>query len=104
MSVFSWSIYNGANYYMDVFGKKFQKELEQMKKDMARLQSSPGTMTPLPEPATDEKDIDKIPLLDNEKTKEGIIKDEKGDLTSDVPRGDAAGAIMESIENKLDST
>lgn len=74
MFVFSWSIWNGANYYMDVFGKKFQKELEQMKKEMARLQQSPGS-TPLHGPVDDESNlvatgngsIDKLPLLD-EKT------------------------------------
>lgn len=103
--VFSWSIWNGANYYMDVFGKKFQKELEQMRKEMQRLQSSPG-MTPSTDPTTDkesEKDIDKIPMLDEEKKKEGIVKDDKEEI-SDGPRGDAAGAIMEQVEAKLDST
>lgn len=108
MFVFSWSVWNGANYYMDVFGKKFQKELEQMKRDMARLQASPS---PLVAADTDnegrsegERDIDKIPLLDEEKEKEGIIKDDKGKITDDGPRADAAGAIMESVEKKLDST
>ncbi|PUU74499.1 hypothetical protein B9Z19DRAFT_1092689 [Tuber borchii] len=36
-----WSIYNGATYYIDVFGKRFQNELEQLKKDVAKWQSSP---------------------------------------------------------------
>lgn len=105
MFVFSWSIWNGANYYMDVFGKKFQKELEQMRREMQRLQNSPG-MTPHSDPVNDqetEKDVDKIPMLDEEKKKEGIIKDEKEEI-SDGPRGDAAGAIMETVEAKLDST
>ncbi|KAF1958885.1 hypothetical protein CC80DRAFT_21677 [Byssothecium circinans] len=39
--VFMWSTYNGANYYIEVFGKKFQKELEMLKKDMAKWQNSP---------------------------------------------------------------
>lgn len=39
--VFTWSIWNGANFYMDIFGKRFQKELEQMKKDVAKWQNSP---------------------------------------------------------------
>ena len=41
LSLFSWSIYNGATYYIDVFGTRFQKELEQLKKDVAKWQS-PG--------------------------------------------------------------
>ncbi|KAI9790481.1 MAG: hypothetical protein M1816_005145 [Peltula sp. TS41687] len=39
--VFSWSIYNGATYYIDVFGKRFQNELEQLKRDVVRWQNSP---------------------------------------------------------------
>ncbi|KAF8475668.1 hypothetical protein BDZ91DRAFT_649388 [Kalaharituber pfeilii] len=36
-----WSVYNGATYYIDVFGNRFQKELEQLKKDVAKWQNSP---------------------------------------------------------------
>ena len=43
MSVFVWSIYNGATYYIDVFGKRFQNELEQLRKDVARWQTSSET-------------------------------------------------------------
>jgi len=43
--LFSWSIYNGATYYIDVFGTRFQKELEQMKKDVAKWQTSPETFS-----------------------------------------------------------
>ncbi|KAI5847510.1 hypothetical protein BZA05DRAFT_426577 [Tricharina praecox] len=35
------SVYNGATYYIDVFGKRFQKELEQLRKDAAKWQNSP---------------------------------------------------------------
>lgn len=44
-AVFIWSIYNGATYYIDVFGKRFQKELEQLKKDVAKWQTSPSVVT-----------------------------------------------------------
>ncbi|KAF2000670.1 hypothetical protein P154DRAFT_575726 [Amniculicola lignicola CBS 123094] len=51
-AVFIWSVYNGATYYIDVFGKKFQKELEALKNDVSKWQSSPeggavgGAVTP----------------------------------------------------------
>ena len=46
-TVFVWSVYNGATYYIDVFGNRFQKELEALKKDVARWQASPEAgMTP----------------------------------------------------------
>ncbi|KAM0302655.1 hypothetical protein HYE67_009733 [Fusarium culmorum] len=41
MVVFTWSIYNGATYYIDVFGVRFQKELEAMKAEVAQWQNSP---------------------------------------------------------------
>lgn len=87
-SMFSWSIYNGATYYIDVFGTRFQKELEQMKKDVAKWQTSPETMnSPLLTPKAEggaatpqvrddsqaanghrrgESSVDDIPLLDTQ--------------------------------------
>lgn len=66
MAVFAWSIYNGATYYLDVFGKRFQKELEQMKKDVARWQSSPeAMMSPLLTPSEVQNPLDRIPPLDS---------------------------------------
>ncbi|KAL2074500.1 hypothetical protein VTL71DRAFT_8278 [Oculimacula yallundae] len=54
MAVFCWSVYNGATYYIDVFGKRFQNELEAMKKDMLKWQNSPDMMTsPLMTPRTE---------------------------------------------------
>ncbi|KAL2757197.1 hypothetical protein ACRALDRAFT_1062817 [Sodiomyces alcalophilus JCM 7366] len=40
MVVFTWSVYNGATYYIDVFGKRFQKELESLKLDVGQWPSS----------------------------------------------------------------
>ena len=41
MVVFTWSVWNGATFYIDVFGMRFSKELEQLKKDVAKWQSTP---------------------------------------------------------------
>lgn len=90
-AVFGWSVYNGATYYIDVFGKRFQNELEAMKQEVQKWQNSPDYMTsPLMTPRLDagadlgkvleeSKDgddrsnshgrhssVDKIPLLDRE--------------------------------------
>lgn len=104
MFVFSWSVWNGANYYMDVFGKKFQNELEQMKKDMAKLQGSPSALTPVSEPqdenGKDQAELDKIPLLDEKEKK--YAKD--GRVAEIGPKDHAEVAIMESTEKKLGST
>ncbi|KAK4191655.1 hypothetical protein QBC35DRAFT_528982 [Podospora australis] len=44
MTVFGWSVYNGSTYYIDVFGKRFQKELEAMKAEVAKWQHSTDMM------------------------------------------------------------
>ncbi|KAF2435510.1 hypothetical protein EJ08DRAFT_645799 [Tothia fuscella] len=60
VSVFTWSVWNGANYYIEVFGVRFQRELEALKKDVAKWQNTPelqgrnGLISPLMSPAADE--------------------------------------------------
>lgn len=44
--IFTWSIYNGSTYYIDVFGKRFQKELEAMKAEVANWQHNSDLVTP----------------------------------------------------------
>lgn len=39
-TVFAWSIYNGATFYIDIFGRRFQKELEQLRKEIGRLEDA----------------------------------------------------------------
>jgi len=82
MAVFCWSVYNGATYYIDVFGKRFQNELEAMRREVQKWQNSPEIMTsPLLAPKVDgggelgavlesdadghsrSRSVDKIPLL-----------------------------------------
>jgi hypothetical protein len=48
VTVFAWSIYNGSTYYIDVFGKRFQKELEAMKSEVMKWQSTPELMLQSP--------------------------------------------------------
>lgn len=80
MTVFAWSVYNGSTYYIDVFGKRFQKELEDMRAEVAKWQNSPDgagmlaspTLTPHERPETKwgkekRSSVDDIPLLVDEK-------------------------------------
>ncbi|CAL3964977.1 hypothetical protein PZA11_002153 [Diplocarpon coronariae] len=87
MAVFCWSVYNGATYYIDVFGKRFQNELEDMRKEVLKWQNSPDMMTsPLVTPRTEgggelgvvqesdgmgvsharSRSVDKIPMLNDQ--------------------------------------
>lgn len=36
--IFLWSAYNGANYYIEVFGKRFEKEVKHLKEEVNALQ------------------------------------------------------------------
>ncbi|RJE24623.1 hypothetical protein PHISCL_03047 [Aspergillus sclerotialis] len=88
VTMFVWSVHNGATYYIDIFGKRFQKELEELKKDVARWQSSPESSTsPLMEAnnassggaqvletsgESDKATLDQIPPLDSATMSTGI--------------------------------
>ncbi|KAK6437958.1 hypothetical protein LTR95_005848 [Oleoguttula sp. CCFEE 5521] len=41
MIVFTWASWNGANFYIEVFGKKMDKELESLRREVARMAKSP---------------------------------------------------------------
>lgn len=79
LAVFAWSVYNGATYYIDVFGKRFQRELEAMRCEVQKWQNSPELVqdtSPLAEGGAGEHaapggaaegGVDAIPLLGEEK-------------------------------------
>ena len=88
MTMFVWSVHNGATYYVDIFGKRFQKELEELKKEVAQWQSSPESSTsPLMDAnnaslggaqvleasaESDKASLDQIPPLDSSALSTGI--------------------------------
>lgn len=80
MALFCWSVYNGATFYIDVFGKRFQKELEALQREVQKYQSSPGgtSTSPIMTPGTeggaeiDQEKVDKIPLLGEQVGSTGI--------------------------------
>ncbi|TGO42452.1 hypothetical protein BHYA_0008g00420 [Botrytis hyacinthi] len=108
MAVFCWSVYNGANYYIEVFGKRFQNELEEMKREVQKWHNTPELMTsPLMTPRSEggemlgndgetkrpghprSTSLDKIPLLNDQGGSSGIdggakdvVKARKADDTS----------------------
>ncbi|KAI1485960.1 hypothetical protein F5X96DRAFT_286603 [Biscogniauxia mediterranea] len=72
--VFAWSVYNGSTYYIDVFGKRFQKELEAMKAEVAKWQSSPEMMlqSPLMTPAPAPEGEGREPSLDTTNAEKSV--------------------------------
>ena len=41
MIVFTWATYNGATFYIDVFGRRMEKELSALKRDIANWGATP---------------------------------------------------------------
>ena len=71
--VFGWSVWNGATYYVDIFGKRFQKELEDLRAQVEKWQNSPlggssGMATPFREIPNLDLDI-LVKTKSEEKTK-----------------------------------
>jgi hypothetical protein len=75
--VFIWSSYNGANYYIEVFGKRFQKELEALKKDVAKWQNSPEGGTGPTAAETVVKDIPPLEGSTGAKAADGEARERK---------------------------
>jgi hypothetical protein len=69
--VFGWSVWNGATYYVDIFGKRFQKELEDLRAEVEKWQNSPSRSDPgisgTSTPYTKDKDIPRFDLETSDK-------------------------------------
>lgn len=51
MTIFAWACWNGATYYIDVFGRRMEKELNQLRDEVARMSKSPdGLASPIGSP------------------------------------------------------
>jgi hypothetical protein len=65
--VFGWSVWNGATYYIDIFGKRFQKELEDLRAEVEKWQNSPlGSVSGINTP---NKEIPTLDLNNQDKSK-----------------------------------
>jgi hypothetical protein len=72
--VFGWSVWNGATYYVDIFGKRFQKELEDLRAEVERWQQSPlGGASGNATPSRDIPNLD-LELLEKTKSEENSDK------------------------------
>jgi hypothetical protein len=93
MTVFIWSVYNGAVYYIDVFGTRFQKELEKLKQDVAKWQMSPE-MTGKSPRMNAMGEILTSPDVDKGKEHEGGAggDDATGDRMTELSLGESAAA------------
>jgi len=112
LSVFTWATYNGATYYIDVFGRSMEKELEHLKMEVRMLQDSTGGSSthyhsaPSPSAKSETRQRADTNATDGESIKDNsehrISQDDAGPRSVDyvkeeVPHHeDAAAAIMTS--------
>ena len=104
LAVFIRSIYNGATFYIDIFGKRFQNELEQLKKDVAKWQSSPSTMTS-PEIMAKVKDGAETPRARSVGSRAEVSEDERRQSIERIPmlesRKEGSTGLDEKIEDSI---
>lgn len=97
-SLFSWSIYNGATYYIDVFGTRFQKELEQLKKDVIKWQNSPDVLgSPIQTPKGDALSLSPQPINVKSSGNENEQKS-SGDSIDQIPLLESRNQRSTAIE------
>ncbi|KAI9513475.1 hypothetical protein F5148DRAFT_1273104 [Russula earlei] len=61
--ILSVSVWNGGGFYIEVFGRKFERELETLRKELAEAQGRSQRSSPIMDPETESEPVS--PLLDN---------------------------------------
>ncbi|CAK7897437.1 glycerophosphocholine acyltransferase 1 [[Candida] anglica] len=67
--IFIWASYNGATYYIDVFGKRLDKEVERLKREILELQEKKGKVEEkdLTDINNDKLNVEKVAEIDKDK-------------------------------------
>ncbi|KZV75656.1 hypothetical protein PENSPDRAFT_571118 [Peniophora sp. CONT] len=90
--IFSVSVWNGAGFYIEVFGRKFERELEALRKELAEANSALASQrtSPTLDPTTDVEDLSTppSPMLGGK----GLGKFE--DSTDAMPNPSGVGAVV----------
>ena len=98
MVVFMWSVWNGATFYIDVFGMRFSKELEQLKKDVAKWQSTPDLQGRTPILSPDKEEANPMASPPAENSVQALQKTSMGQAGETVAKGDTSLEQNGSIE------
>lgn len=87
--VFGWALYNGATYYVDVFGKRFEKEVAKLRKEVAELERERILWSPQTRPESvvlEEEDIKGF-LLDDGKSQSLGVERVESSVATVLERG-----------------
>lgn len=85
-TIFLVSVWNGATFYVEVFGRKFERELERLRKEMEAMSSGHPSSSALDTPYADTP-------IDNAVANE--VDDELNSSPLVLPRTAASGAMPE---------
>ncbi|KAL6449563.1 GPC1 Glycerophosphocholine acyltransferase 1 [Candida maltosa Xu316] len=77
--IFIWASYNGATYYIDVFGKRLEKEVDRLKREVENLQQEKEKLQFSPVQQPQNSTVEDFKQLDDENT--------DIDLKENVPNG-----------------
>ncbi|KAH9988113.1 hypothetical protein BJV74DRAFT_773594 [Russula compacta] len=79
------SVWNGGGFYIEVFGRQFERELEALRKELAEAQSKSQRSSPTMDPSEAESEP-VSPLLDNKSLEgeEGVPPEESADAAVDL--------------------
>jgi len=79
--ILSVSVWNGGGFYIEVFGRKFERELESLRKELAEAQSKSQRSSPIMDPSETESEP-VSPLLESK-----LLGGEDGAVSSHVNGG-----------------
>ncbi|KAI5310702.1 hypothetical protein KEM55_003280, partial [Ascosphaera atra] len=109
--VFTWAVYNGATYYIDVFGNRFKREVEELKREVAKWQqesphgdgpSAPASPNMAPtDKKADATAIDNLPPLD-QKAKSDPVTPATGTTGGEKPLKENKGTTTGSESHQGD--
>ncbi|PSK57897.1 hypothetical protein B9Z65_9099 [Elsinoe australis] len=121
MIVFTWATYNGATFYIDVFGKRMEKELEALKREVRQMNFDEGKSPMLAALKSEDRgkdgfsldakgndaqkthnaknSVDRIPLLDKDLKQESDDQSKKVEVDDRKDEGNIAAAATTGSES-----
>ncbi|CAK9436203.1 uncharacterized protein LODBEIA_P07610 [Lodderomyces beijingensis] len=98
--IFIWASYNGATWYIDVFGKRLEKEVDKLKREVGKLQQENEKLqfSPVNKPQVSADDVKFDDLNGGLKKDEDKDENENEDENNDTIK---ATTTFEEVPNKV---
>ena len=101
--IFIWASYNGATYYIDIFGKRFEKEVNKLKNEVKELQLANEKLqySPLSRPDSfiDTQPVGSFRLDESNSENHGIVRQTNDDIIEIETKSTVASTGVDSKSN-----